>query len=147
MDTFQFQITVDKTSGLVRIHCLGLLELRAAKEMVSAARIRAVDEGFPLIYDFRQLVLPTKVPLAIVATFPLLAHLPLTSEPLRSAAIVALEQNGHEVWESYRMASRRSGMHWNYFVSEGDAIAWVHESNQWDIPRSVSELNFRRQLK
>lgn len=143
MDTFQYRVELDHSTELVRVHCAGMLELKRAKEMVSAARAQAIANDFPLIYDFRLLVLPTKVPLAIVATFPLLANLPQLSESLRSAAIVAIEQDGHEVWESYRMASRRSGMHWNYFVSEGDALAWLQERNQWDIRRPISELKFK----
>ena len=143
MDTLQFQVDVDHSRRLVRVSCDGMLKLKRAKEMVLAARAKASTHGFPLIYDFRLLVLPTKVPLAIVATFPLLANLPQLSESLRSAAIVAADQNGHEVWESYRMASRRSSMHWNYFLSEGEALSWVQERNQWDIRRSIAELKFK----
>lgn len=143
MNSFHYQIEVEKSTQLVRVCCEGMLELRQAKEMVSAARSKAIAENFPLIYDFRLLVLPVKVPLAIVATFPLLANLPQLAESLRSAAIVAVDQSGHEVWESYRMASRRSGMHWNYFVSEEEALSWVQERNQWDIRRSVAELKFK----
>lgn len=143
MDTFQFEIAVEPAIELVRVQCDGMLELRRAKEMVAKARAEAKTANFPLIYDFRRLTLPTVVPLAIVATFPMLANLPQLTESLRSAAIVAPEHDGHEVWESYRMASRRSGMHWNYFVSEVQAVAWVKERNQWDIRRSISELKFK----
>jgi hypothetical protein len=143
MDTFQYQLDVDQSSGLIRVWCDGMLELKRAKEMVFAARAKAIAHDFPLIYDFRQLVLPTTVPLAIVATFPLLVNLPQLSESLRSAAIVDVDQDGHEVWESYRMASRRSGMHWNYFLSKDEALSWVQERNQWDIRRSVDELKFK----
>ena len=143
MDTFQYRISLDADNRLVRTECDGLLGLSTAQRMVKDARTLGVQQNFSLLYDFRKLRIPATVPLAIVATFPLLAGLPHGAESLRSAAIIAIDQAGHEVWESYRMASRRSGMHWNYFLSEAEAMLWLRDRNHWDIRRAPPELKLR----
>ena len=76
MDTFQYRISLDNDNRLVRIECEGLLGLSTAQKMVKDARSLGVQTNFSLLYDFRQLRMPATVPLAIVATFPLLAGLP-----------------------------------------------------------------------
>lgn len=103
--------------------------------MVSAARALAVQRQAPLLYDFRRLQLPRQTPLALVVRFPALAGLPGPLASLRSAAIVAAEQWGHEVWDAYRLASRQGGMHWNYFVGEAEALQWLLERNHWHFRR------------
>jgi hypothetical protein len=135
MDTFHYQISVESEINLIRIRCEGILGLHSAQKMVAEARELALECRLPLIYDFRLLQLPRRVPLAIVANFPMLAGLPLGAETLRSAAIIAAEQVGNDVWESYRLASRRSGMHWNYFTSEAEALSWLRDRNHWNIQR------------
>lgn len=144
MDTFHYRISVDLDNKLIRILCDGELGLESAQKMVFDARAQGISHRLPLFYDFRRLSLPRRVPLSIVANFPLLAGLPLGTELLRSAALVAPEQGGHEVWESYRIASRRSGMHWNYFLTEAEALLWLRDRNHWDIRRAPPQLKLRR---
>ena len=143
MDTFTYRVSVNTEHQLIRVDCAGMLELETASSMAVQARSLAIELACPIIYDFRLLCLPALVPLSIVATFPLLAGLPVGAHTLRSASIVAGDQIGHEVWESYRMASRRSGMHWNYFASEEEAMAWLAERNQWQGRQGKSELKLR----
>ncbi len=137
MSDLIFQIYPDHQNRLLRVNCQGMLQLRGAVAMVCQARDTAARLGYPLVYDFRELALPEPAPVALALTFPLiagLAELP-SSRNLRSVAIVATGQLGHPLWDSYRLASRQRGMHWNYFDSEQGALHWLSDRNHWDIRR------------
>jgi hypothetical protein len=103
----------------------GELDISAAFELVSAARAKAKELDYNIIYDFRKVIL--KLSIADAYSIPH-DHEELKDVPSRHTKVVGLldKEQFNDNWQFYQNTLHNLGFYnWKFLFSEEDAIAWL----------------------
>ena len=123
------QATVDHERKLIWISYDGMLTLDVAAELLRAARTKAAEVGYPIVYDLRQARLMAS--LVGLSEYPtqFIAPAAQATGYLPAVHLIAPDDNP-DYWRFYERQAQAAGLKLKLFHQEDEAIAWLHQQMQ-----------------
>lgn len=118
--------TVDDVRKLIWISHSGVLSLDIALTMLKAARSKAAEVGYPIVYDFRDSRL--HVSLWTLGQYPLKYIQPEAENSGYLPAVHLISPDDNiDYWRVYERSAVAAGLKLKLFFDEPEAVAWLHQ--------------------
>ncbi len=120
------EATVDERRKLVWIRHTGILSVDVALAMLAAARSKAAEVGYPIVYDFRQSRL--HVSLWTLGQYPTKYIQPAaeSSGYLPAVHLISPDDN-LDYWRVYEQSAINAGLRLKLFFDEDEAVVWLQQ--------------------
>lgn len=129
MNDVNFEAIADHERKLVWISFSGMLTLDVAAGLLQAARAKAAEVGYPIVYDLRQArLLASLVGLSEYPT-QFIAPAAQASGYLPAVHLISPDDNP-EYWRFYERQAQAAGLKLKLFYQENEAIAWLQQQMQ-----------------
>jgi hypothetical protein len=119
-----FEATIDHQRELVWISYAGTLTLGVALSLLRAARAKAAESGYPIVYDLRQANLLAS--LVGLSEYPSQFIEPeaRASNYLPAVHLISPDDNP-DYWQFYERQAQAAGLKLRLFYEEAEAITWL----------------------
>ncbi len=119
-----YTIVPDEAHRILRVTCVGLLDVALARKMITEARLEAAEWGFSLLYDLTNVTLSVNI--TEIFEFP--KSLDVYREARTLSIPVALllpAERDAGFWQFYVDAATRAGHTVKAFHADSEAIEWL----------------------
>lgn len=123
------EATVDNVRKLVWISYAGILTLDVGLSLLQAARAKAAETGYPIVYDLRQARLHSSLLTLGEYAAKYIAPEAARSHYLPAVHLISANDNV-ENWRFYERQAQMQGLKLRLFFDEAEAVTWLHQQMQ-----------------
>lgn len=122
----QHEATVDNVRKLVWISYAGILTLDVGLALLQAARAKAAETGYPIVYDLRQARL--HLSLLTLGEYAAKYIVPEAARSQYLPAVHLISPNDNiEYWRFYERQAQMQGLKLRLFFDESEAVSWLQQ--------------------
>ncbi|NQD36550.1 hypothetical protein HPT27_05900 [Permianibacter sp. IMCC34836] len=121
-----YEATVDEVRKLVWISYSGVLSLDVGLGLLQAARAKAGETGYPIVYDLRQARLHSSLLSLGEYAGKYIAPEAARTHYLPAVHLISPEDNV-ENWRFYERQAQMQGLKLRLFFDEAEAVRWLQQ--------------------